>query len=133
MRRDEEVRPIVAEIVAGNANHRAIAIPLIDRMPVSAKTPILDKGSDTDRIREKLKEKEIEARIPSRAKTGWNRFRAKRKNASGVGESRESSGASRVAEHRHAPRRLPRPVHGRGRLRDHRHLSDARILSRKAA
>lgn len=66
MRCDEEVRPIIAEIVAGNANHRGIAFSLSTGCP-SQKTPILDKGSDTDRIREKLKGKEIEARIPSRA------------------------------------------------------------------
>ena len=54
------------ELTAGYVNDCTTAISLIDKMPAGAKTLLADKGYDTDKIREKLEEKEIEACIPSK-------------------------------------------------------------------
>lgn len=63
---DEKGRPMSVELTAGNVNDCTTAISLIDRMPAGAKALLADKGYDTDKIREKLEEKEIEACIPSK-------------------------------------------------------------------
>ena len=63
---DEKGRSMAVELTAGNVNDCTTAISLIDRMPAGAKTLLADKGYDTDKIREKLEEKEIEACIPSK-------------------------------------------------------------------
>ena len=63
---DKKGRLMAVELTAGNMNDRETVILLIDRMPARAKTLITDKDYDTDKIREKLEENEIEPRIPSK-------------------------------------------------------------------
>ena len=63
---DEKGRLMAVELTAENVNVCATAISLFERMPAGAKTLIADKGYDTDKTREKLEDKESEARIQSK-------------------------------------------------------------------
>ena len=64
---DGKGRPTFILLTAGNANDCTVATSLIDRMQARAKTFLADKGCDTDEIREELKKRKVEARIPSKA------------------------------------------------------------------
>ena len=64
---DEKGRPTCILLTAGNVNDCTAASSMIDKMPATAKTLLADKGYDTDEIREELKKKKIEARMPSKA------------------------------------------------------------------